>query len=108
MTAQEIAEGKALLAAFDIRANYTTAGSLAEWLVDHAKPLLEAAEECERLRADAERYRWLRAHTFGTYGIDAKPAFVLPHVPTNRVNIMRGSVAGHLDAAIDAARSAHD
>jgi len=53
---------------------------------------------------DAERYRWLRDWTRGAYGIDSNPAFILPHVPTMLdQNIMSGSVAQHLDNAIDAA-----
>ena len=53
---------------------------------------------------DAERYRWLRNWTRGVYGIDSNPAFILPHVPTMLdQNIMSGSVAQHLDNAIDAA-----
>lgn len=55
---------------------------------------------------DAERYRWLRNWTRRAYGIDSNPAFILPHVPIPTgpdQNIMRGSLAQHLDNAIDAA-----
>ena len=55
---------------------------------------------------DAERYRWLRNWTRVACGIDSKPAFILPHVPIPTVpdqNIMRGSLAQHMDNAIDAA-----
>lgn len=58
------------------------------------------------LARDAERYRWLRNWTRRAYGIDSNPAFILPHVPIPTgpdQNIMRGSLAQHLDNAIDAA-----
>jgi hypothetical protein len=62
------------------------------------------AEAPADLVRDAERYRWLRNWTRGAYGIDSNPAFILPHVPTMLdQNIMSGSVAQHLDNAIDAA-----
>lgn len=53
---------------------------------------------------DAERYRWLRSKTSGGYSMPGSPAsFQLPLIrPVG--NIMKGSVAQHLDAAIDAAR----
>ena len=56
------------------------------------------------LARDAERYRWLRHWTRGVHGVDSKPAFILPHVPTlPDQDIMRGSVAQHLNNTIDAA-----
>ena len=63
-------------------------------------------EQPTDLVRDAERYRWLRNWTRGAYGIDSNPAFILPHVPIPTVpdqNIMCGSLAQHLDNAIDAA-----
>jgi hypothetical protein len=66
--------------------------------------LFTQPEQPADLVRDAERYRWLRNWTRGAYGIDSKPAFILPHVPTVLdQNIMSGSVAQHLDNAIDAA-----
>ena len=63
-------------------------------------------EQPADLVRDAERYRWLRNWTRRAYGIDSNPAFILPHVPIPTgpdQNIMRGSLAQHLDNAIDAA-----
>lgn len=55
---------------------------------------------------DAERYRWLRSRTQGLRGSYPKDlCFLLPQVlPVG--NIMQGSVAQHLDEAIDAAIAA--
>ena len=64
--------------------------------IDHEAALAEAV-------ADAERYRHLRQHVHGeNYGLTSQ-CFVFDW-PTPLSNIMRGSVAQHLDAAIDAAR----
>lgn len=52
---------------------------------------------------DAARYRWLRRHTRGTRDTRGRQEFELPD-PHPIGNIMQGSVAQHLDAAIDAAR----
>ena len=57
--------------------------------------------ELEALRKDAERYRWLRANTHGEKDRRGRQEFCMPD-PCPRANIMRGSVAQHLDAAIDA------
>lgn len=57
-----------------------------------------------KLEPDAMRYRWLQHKTRGVYGVTSDQEFVLPHV--HRVagqDLMRGSVAQHLDKAIDAA-----
>jgi hypothetical protein len=67
-----------------------------------------AAKEAEvqRLREDAERYRWLRTWTSAGYSMPGSPAeFRLPHLKAP-ANVMRGSVVQHLDAAIDRARVA--
>ena len=73
-----------------------------------AKAMLaeQQPEQPADLVRDAERYRWLRNWTRRAYGIDSNPAFILPHVPIPTgpdQNIMRGSLAQHLDNAIDAA-----
>ena len=61
-------------------------------------------KEVEASRADAGRYRWIRTHTMGERDDLRVPQFYLPSVETlPGVNIMRGSVAEHLDAAVDAA-----
>jgi hypothetical protein len=63
-----------------------------------------AMREIERLQADAARYQHIRTKTRGVYGVTTDQEFVLPHI--QRVagqDLMRGSVAQHLDAAIDAA-----
>jgi hypothetical protein len=81
------------------------------------KAMAEAADEITRLRAqvaalegDAGRYRWLREHVSGHRAVSsARPAtfaFPGPMVLTPLGDIMRGSVAQHLDAAIDAALAA--
>ena len=62
---------------------------------------LEAAE------ADAGRYRWLRAGTRGQQDARRRQEFELPD-PHPLGDIMRGSVAQHLDAAIDAAMQAKE
>lgn len=64
-----------------------------------------ARAEVEALREDAERYRWLRLHTIGKADPRGRQEFELPD-PHPRGDIMRGSVAQHLDAAIDSARKA--
>lgn len=61
--------------------------------------------EMETMSKDAERYRWLRARVSGHRALgSARPAtFAFPGVmalpPLG--DIMRGSVAEHLDCAID-------
>lgn len=74
---------------------------------EHFGTMLERtlAAEAERgaLKVDAERYRHIRHHVHGeNYGLTSQ-TFVFDW-PTPLANIMRGSVAEHLDAAIDAAR----
>ena len=61
-----------------------------------------AKAELEALRKDAERYRWLRAETSGIADARGRQEFVFPD-PHPLDNILRGSVAQHLDAAIGAA-----
>ena len=71
-------------------------------------PTAWAYAQCCRVRdalqADAARYQHIRRLTRGAYGVNAEQTFLLPHVePASGANIMRGSVAQHLDAAIDEA-----
>lgn len=54
---------------------------------------------------DAERYRFLRMHTFALRN-SGFHQFSFPQVAQRGVNLFRGSVAQHLDAAVDAARLA--
>jgi hypothetical protein len=64
------------------------------------------AETSEAAR-NAERYRWLQGKTRGAYGVTGDQEFILPHVARRPgQDIMRGSVAEHLDSAIDAAIAA--
>lgn len=65
---------------------------------------LQMQEAQAALEADAERYRWLRHGTAGVRDSRGRMEFDLPD-PHPLGNIMQGSVAQHLDAAIDAARS---
>ena len=52
----------------------------------------EAADEIERLRADAERYRWLRANMTGVIQLMGRPGIGLS-----------GMTGNDFDDAIDAA-----
>lgn len=69
----------------------------------------ELRELIKVLEQDAERYRWLRVRVSGHRAVSsARPAtfaFPGPMLLTPLGDIMRGSVAQHLDAAIDAARA---
>jgi hypothetical protein len=62
-------------------------------------------EGMERADQDAKRYQWLRHKTgAGQSTIGSPGAFRLPDIPPAKgANLMRGSVAWHLDDAIDAA-----
>ena len=62
-------------------------------------------EEVARLKEDAERYRWVRYHTHAEADAQGRQEFVMRN-PRPIGHIMGGSVAQHLDAAIDAARAA--
>lgn len=78
-------------------------------LANEAKPLIEKLiAERDALKPDAKRYQWLRNLTRGHRGACFDQMwFLLPDV--KRIpgqNIMQGSVAQHLDAAIDAAMKA--
>lgn len=62
--------------------------------------------ELEARGKDAERYDYIRALTRGARDLSGKEMFVLPSIqPAQGSNIMRGSVAQHLDSAIDTALS---
>jgi hypothetical protein len=62
----------------------------------------QAVTENEALRKGAERYEWIRAGTSAGRDSQGFQQFNLPFlVPQD--NLMRGSVAQHLDKAIDAA-----
>ena len=60
--------------------------------------MLEAAHG---LKADADRYRWLRAHTHATRSSTGRQVFALPTPCPAGHDLMRGSVAEHLDDCID-------
>ena len=59
----------------------------------------------DELRADAERYRHLRQFTSAGRNTVGRQIFVLPYVSPAGLDLSHGSVAQHLDAAIDAARA---
>ena len=52
----------------------------------------EAADEIERLRADAERYRWLRANMTGVIQLMGRPGIGLSGM-TGNVRAKRGQTA---------------
>lgn len=86
-----------------------TAVKLAHEDADEMTLRVEAlTAECDALRVDAERYQWLRSLTRGHQGACFDQMwFLLPDVKRIQgQNIMQGSVAQHLDKAIDAARGA--
>ena len=72
--------------------------------------VLDAAlAECERLRADAERYRWLRDNNYDrtVCQIHTIKHWYEPHSKTGEPTEWRVRLRGprNLDAAIDAARA---
>ena len=79
----------------------------AHWLHDNAPEVLRATLRASEYAKNAERYCWLRARVSGHRALgSARPAtFAFPGTmalpPLG--DIMIGSVAQHLDAAIDAA-----
>lgn len=79
------------------------------WLTDAQSALLaQAAEkdaEIERLRADAERYRYIRNWTRGEQNHNGRKQQFNFDFPKPLSNVMQGSVSQHLDAAIDASRA---
>lgn len=87
---------------------FTSGGNLKGELCAYHKRLRN--DEAEGLRRDAERYRIIRAQTgavrepYGRSGC----RFVLPSWLTRRhfTNLLKGSVAGHLDDVCDAAKDA--
>lgn len=64
--------------------------------------VLVPASELRELQEDAARYRWIRSNARGKVDGRGRQEFDLPD-PHPLGNIMRGSVAQHLDAAIDSA-----
>ena len=64
------------------------------------RKLAAKTAECEALRKEAERYRWL----LDRIGATRTGGFFIADWPSTEADLMKGSVAGHLDAAIDAAR----
>lgn len=67
--------------------------------------VIELLDRIDRLEADAARYQWIRHRTGGTRNpASGEQSFAFPTrlgLPPLG-NIMQGSIAGHLDAAIDA------
>ena len=55
------------------------------------------------LEADAKRYQHLRTHTSAESNGTGRQVFVLPYISPAGHDLMRGSVAQHLDKCIDAA-----
>jgi len=77
--------------------------ALLDQLVDLGGELREPElYEAEQLRKNSDRYKWLRNGTSGTRDARNRQSFDMPD-PHPLGNIMQGSVAQHLDAAIDAA-----
>lgn len=60
----------------------------------------------DALREDAERYQYLRCRVYGVRSRAGVEEFGMPAVTPCVASIMKGSVAQHFDAAIDAARAA--
>lgn len=78
-------------------------GKSRDQIESQAKRIAELEAEVAALRLDAGRYRWIRNGTSGERFVSGIQAFVFPAIkPVG--NIMRGSVAQHLDEAIDAAK----
>lgn len=70
--------------------------------VAQAKRIAELEADNARLRVDGDRYHHIRKHTIGER-VNMGQWFSFPFIkPVG--NIMQGSVAQHLDDAIDAAR----
>lgn len=71
----------------------------------------ELIAEVRRLREDAERFQWLRDRTRGICNYEHTDNVLMRHgrfqFPTVEPisDVMRGSVAQHLEDAIDAARA---
>ena len=92
------------------------ANELAHVMYDASAAILSLLDELKTLRSertawrvtaenaekDAERYRWVRSGTCGDRDSRGRMEFHLPD-PHPLGNIMKGSVAQHLDAAIDSA-----
>lgn len=70
----------------------------------HQAEVARLTRENEGLAKDAARYAWLRSLTIGRRDECGAKRFALPNIETVG-DIMKGSVAQHLDSAIDAALS---
>lgn len=71
-------------------------------LTEAADALTAQAAEIEALRADAARYQWIKSQTSASRDKRGRCEFEMPD-PHPFGRIMQGSIAQHLDAAIDAA-----
>lgn len=73
---------------------------------DLERELAKARARITELEANAARYLWFRDTTIGVREANGHYRFGIP-TPRALANIMRGSVAQHLDAAIDAHLNKH-
>jgi hypothetical protein len=72
--------------------------------IDAANEISALRNQLAECQKDAERYQYIR-HTVGAnYGKVDNYSFTFPWLNT-KVNLMQGSVAGHLDKAVDKAMS---
>ena len=87
---------------YDVHCDELAVGSQVEKLI---ADLAAANAVSDELRADAGRYRHLRQFTSAGRNTVGRQIFVLPYVSPAGLDLFHGSVAQHLDAAIDAARA---
>lgn len=71
-------------------------------MTDPNKQMDDILAELEGIRRDAERYRWLRHRTGAVRAPNGIQEFKFPALWDTEANLLKGSVAQHLDAAIDA------
>ncbi|USY26673.1 hypothetical protein NIZ92_06455 [Alcaligenes sp. 1735tsa3] len=75
---------------------------------DGGKRARAALAQQDADKVDAERYRLIRAKVYASNATGRKSwSFHYDNLPTPLSNPMKGSVAGHFDDAIDAARKEH-
>lgn len=72
-------------------------------LANQDDEVIALQRELAEARQDAERWDWFRSKTRGERSVDGRGQFVQPRI-SPITGIMMGSIAEHLDAAIDAAR----
>jgi len=72
-----------------------------------SKALDEMAKERDAYKRDAERYHTLQSKVSAERTLDGQYAFKFTHIPTAS-NLFRGSVAQHLDEALDAMQERDD